>query len=127
MIYGQGLQCAIYARQRTGVALSGAARLWWDQAADRYQRTHTPQAGAIMAMGGTSSGHVAVVARVISAREILLDHANWNNQGEIQLGALAVDVSEANDWSAVRVWHVPTNQLGLRPYPVMGFIIPGEV
>lgn len=126
VIYGQGLQCAIYARQRTGVSLSGAARVWWDQAEGLYERTHTPQPGAIMAMGGTSAGHVAVVARVLSAREILIDHANWMNRGEIQTGALAVDVSEANDWSRVRVWHVPSNQLGLRPYPVIGFIIPGE-
>lgn len=124
VIYGQGLQCAIYARQRTGVSLSGAARLWWDQAAGQYARAHTPRVGAVMAMGGTPSGHVAVVARVISAREILIDHANWMNQGEIQLGALAVDASPNNDWSQVRVWHVPSNQLGLRRYPVQGFIGP---
>jgi hypothetical protein len=122
---GPPLQCAIYARQRTGVDLSGAARVWWAQAEGKYQRTHQPQAGAIMAMLGTSAGHVAVVSRVISSREILIDHANWMNTGEIILGAPAVDVSPNNDWSQVRVWHPPTNTLGLRPYPVQGFIIPG--
>lgn len=121
------LQCAIYARQRTGVSLSGAARLWWDQAEGRYPRTHQPQIGAVMAMGGTPSGHVAVVAAIRGPREILVDQANWMNQGEIMLGALVVDVSPNNDWSQVRVWHVPSNQLGLRAYPVMGFILPQPI
>lgn len=121
---GAPLQCAIYARQRTGISLSGAARVWWDQADGRYRRSHRPEVGAVMAMGGTPSGHVAVVARVINDREILIDHANWLGGGEIILGAQAVDVSEANDWSSVRVWHPPTNALGIRPYPVQGFIHP---
>ncbi|MBL8548571.1 MAG: CHAP domain-containing protein [Hyphomonadaceae bacterium] len=121
---GTPLQCAIYARDRTGVSLAGEARTWWPQAEGRYQRTHFPQVGAVMAMLGTSAGHVAVVARVISRREILIDHANWMSTGEIITGAPAVDVSPNNDWSQVRVWHPPTNSLGLRPYPVQGFIIP---
>ncbi|MBI1185755.1 MAG: CHAP domain-containing protein [Alphaproteobacteria bacterium] len=121
---GPPLQCAIYARQRTGVSLTGAARTWWGQAEGRYRRSHTPEVGAVMAMLGTSAGHVAVVSRVINTREILIDHANWLGGGEIIIGAQAVDVSEANDWSAVRVWHPPTNALGLRPYPVQGFIHP---
>jgi hypothetical protein len=122
---GAPLQCAIYARQRTNISLSGAARVWWDQAASRYRRSHKPEAGAVMAMGGTPSGHVAVVSRVVNAREILIDHANWMGGGEIILGAVAYDVSGANDWTQVRVWHPPTNSLGLRPYPVQGFIHPG--
>jgi hypothetical protein len=121
---GAPLQCAIYARQRTNISLSGAARVWWDQAATRYRRSHKPEAGAVMAMGGTPSGHVAVVSRVVNAREILIDHANWMGGGEIILGAAAYDVSPANDWTQVRVWHPPTNSLGLRPYPVQGFIHP---
>jgi hypothetical protein len=121
---GSPIQCALYARARTGIALFGAARAWWAQAEGRYQRTHTPQAGAVMAMGGTPGGHIAVVARVLSPREILIDHANWMGQGEVMTGALAVDVSAANDWSEVRVWHPPSNGLGQRAYPVQGFILP---
>ncbi|MGE0827756.1 MAG: CHAP domain-containing protein [Hyphomonadaceae bacterium] len=123
---GPPLQCAIYARQRTGVSLAGAARLWWSQAEGRYRRSHTPEVGAVMAMGGTPSGHVAVVSRVINPREILIDHANWLGGGEIITGALAMDVSPNNDWTQVRVWHPPTNSLGLRPYPVSGFIHPAD-
>jgi surface antigen len=124
---GTPLQCAIYARQRSGVQLTGAARTWYSGAAGRYQRAREPQVGAVMAMGGTSSGHVAVVARILNDREILIDHANWLGQGEIQTGALARDVSEAGDWSSVVVWHIPSNGLGIRPYPVEGFILPTPV
>lgn len=121
---GPPLQCAIYARQRTGLALTGLAREWWPQAEGRYRRSHTPAVGAVIVMGGTSSGHVAVVTRVINSRQILVDHANWLNTGEIITGALMQDASQANDWSAVRVWHPPTNTLGLTPYPVFGFVHP---
>lgn len=121
------LQCAPYARQRSGVQLFGEARTWWDGAAGKYERTDTPRPGAVIAMGGTALGHVAVVTRVLSSREILTDHANWLGEGETQTGALMVDASPANDWSAVYVWHAPTNSLGLRAYPVQGFIGPEPV
>jgi surface antigen len=116
------LQCAIYARQRSGLQLNGAARSWWAKAEGRYRRSHQPEAGAVIVMDGTRSGHVGVVARVLSERQILIDHSNWNGRGEVTTGALVEDVSEANDWSAVRVWHGPTDAMGTRAYPVLGFI-----
>jgi hypothetical protein len=64
------------------------------------------------------------VSHVVSATAILVDHANWSNRGEIVTGALMIDVSPLNDWSRVRVWHPPTGTLGLRRYPVFGFILP---
>ena len=121
---GAPLQCAIYARRRTNIQLTGAARTWWPQAEGRYRRSHAPEAGAVLVMGGTSAGHVAVVTQVLNAREALVDHANWLNTGEIIRGALVRDVSAANDWSAVRVWHPPTSTLGLRVYPAYGFVHP---
>jgi surface antigen len=118
------LQCAIYARARSGLSLSGAAAGWWAKAQNLYERSRAPAEGAVIVLGGTKSGHVAVVSHVISATQILVDHANWGNRGEIIIGALIVDVSPNNDWSRVRVWHPPTNGLGLRKYPVLGFILP---
>ncbi len=123
---GPPLQCAIYARQRTNVALSGAAITWWAQAAGKYVRSSAPEVGSILVVGGTASGHVAVVSAVISPREVRLDHANWMGQGEVLLNAPAVDVSPAGDWSQVRFWHPPTNALGLKPYPGLGFIHPNK-
>lgn len=124
---GPALQCAIYARQRTGLSLTGAARNWWPQAEGRYRRSASPTAGSVIVMGGTSAGHVAVVTRVIDSRQIVVDHANWLGGGEIITGALVQDASAANDWSQVRVWNVQTNSMGLRPYPVFGFVGPDTV
>ena len=124
---GPALQCAIYARQRTGLSLTGAARNWWPQAEGRYRRSASPTAGAVIVMGGTTAGHVAVVTRVIDARQIIVDHANWLGGGEIITGALIEDASPNNDWSQVRVWNVQTNSMGLRPYPVFGFVGPDTV
>jgi hypothetical protein len=124
---GAPLQCAIYARQRTGFALSGDARNWWPQAEGRYQRSSTPLVGSVIVMGGTSAGHVAVVTAVLNDRQIVVDHANWLGGGEIITGALVEDASDAGDWSAVRVWNVETDSMGLRPYPVYGFVGPETV
>lgn len=120
---GRGLQCAQYARLRSGLSIVGNARAWWYMAAGRYKRDSKPAPGSVMVMGGTRHGHVAVVVAVRSAREVLVDHANWLNRGEIQMGALVRDVSPANDWSEVRVWYPPINDLGNRAYPVYGFIL----
>lgn len=120
---GGGLQCATYARMRSGLSIMGNAGQWWHLAAGRYKRDRKPEPGAVMVMGGTRHGHVAVVVEVRSRREILIDHANWMNRGEIQMGALVRDVSPKNDWSQVRVWYPPVNDLGNTPYPVFGFIL----
>jgi len=118
-------QCAIYARKRTGVDIYGDAGRWWDMAAGRYARSQTPEVGAVIVLGGTPRGHVAVVTAVLSRDEILVDHANWLNDGRIQVNVPVRDVSARGDWSAVRVWHVPTGRLGARTYPVKGFVLTG--
>lgn len=120
------LQCVPYARARSGVAIYGDARTWYDQAEHKYQRSSAPSVGAVIVLGGTPGGHVAVVSAIVSAREILVDHANWANDGSVHLNAPVRDVSEAGDWSAVRVWHLASGQLGVRIYPVRGFVLPAR-
>ena len=117
------LQCVPYARLRSGIAIYGDARTWWDQAAGRYPRASSPQVGAVLVLGGTPGGHVAVVSGIVSEREILVDHANWANDGAVHLNAPVRDVSENGDWSAVRVWHLASRQLGARIYPARGFVL----
>lgn len=124
---GGRLQCVPYARSVSGIALHGNARLWWHKAEGRYQRGPAPQPGAVLAFRPTSAmpyGHVAVVRRIIDDRHLLLDHANWSGPGMIEREALAVDVSDAGDWSAVRVWYAPIGGLGSRENPTFGFIYP---
>ncbi len=123
------LQCVPYAREVSGIGIYGDALSWWDQAAGRYQRGSKPKVGAVMAFqpyGNLVLGHVAAVSRIIDSRTVLLNHANWSpidgRRGQIERNVRAVDVSPANDWSQVRVWYAPLQDLGTTAWPVAGFI-----
>ena len=123
------LQCVPYARIVSGVNIRGDALTWWDQAENRYARGHVPRRGAVMAFrpyGPMVLGHVAVVSKVLDDRRVLIRHANWSVPGAIEEDVLALDVSEAGDWSQVRVWHSPTGQMGARTNPTFGFIYPDK-
>ena len=126
------LQCVPFARAESGVEIRGNAKTWWSQAAGTYQRGDEPRQGAVMAFAGTGGmplGHVAVVKKIVSDREILIDHANWSpingRRGQIERNVRVVDVSNDGDWSMVRVWYAPIGDLGLRANPVQGFIYAG--
>ena len=117
------------ARIVSGVQIYGDASTWWDQAENHYKRGHTPRRGAVLAFrpaGPMVLGHVAVVSRVLDDRRVLIRHANWSVPGAIEEDVLAVDVSEGGDWSEVRVWHSPTDQMGARSNPTFGFIYPDK-
>ena len=119
------LQCAPYAREVSGIALSGRAADWWGQAEGRYARGNAPKEGAVLAFRATHSmraGHVATVAKVVDDRHVLLNHANWSRPGMIERNAMAEDVSAKGDWSEVRVFFAPIGKLGQRSSPAFGFI-----
>lgn len=128
------LQCVEYARDVTQVPLQGDAWTWWGKAARAgLERGRAPEAGAILVFRKTdrlARGHVAVVTEILGRREIAVDHANWasrrnrNQRGQVDLAVRVVDVSPANDWSAVRVWYAPSDSLGQRIYSTYGFIYP---
>src|SRR3546814_2760144 len=89
----------------------------------RYERGHEPRVGAVLAFSASRSmpvGHVAMVSKVVSEREVLLTHANWSYRGGIERNVRAIDVSPNNDWTDVRVWYGPIGDLGLRPNPAKG-------
>lgn len=119
------LQCAPFARQVSGIDIHGNANSWWGQAEGRYDRGQEPRVGAVLAFSSSRSmpvGHVAMVSKVVNAREVLLTHANWSYRGGIERDVRAVDVSPNNDWSDVRVWYGPIGNLGRRSNPAKGFI-----
>ncbi len=121
-----GLQCVPFARAASGIELKGNAVNWWDAAAGVYARGNEPEPGAVLnfrANGGMRLGHVAVVRDVVNSREIEIDHANWawSGKGNISRGVSVIDVSERNDWSAVRVALGHGNEFG-SVYSTYGFI-----
>jgi hypothetical protein len=126
----QDMSCVPYARARSGLNLRGDAWQWWDAAAGRYARSRAPETGSVLVLARTlrlGSGHLAVVSRVVSAREIRVDHANWASgsaRGRVAEGQPVLDVSPGNDWSLVRVWYPRIADYGGTVFPAHGFILP---
>jgi surface antigen len=121
-----GLTCAPFARELSGIALYGEAAAWWEAAGGQYQRGSRPEVGAVLVFRREPrlpSGHVAVVSKVLTPRQVLVFQANWVPD-ELDQDQLVVDVSERNDWSELRVWYPPIAQLGAHTYPAYGFILP---
>ena len=120
------VECAPFARALTGVQLSGDAGDWWRQAAGRYQRASRPAVGSILVLrssGRLPDGHVAVVTRVMSERQVLVTQANWVHH-RVTEDQPVVDVSPSNDWTMVRVWWPPAEAMGVTDYPAYGFVRP---
>jgi surface antigen len=124
-----GISCVPYARMVTGMQISGNGGRWWYNAAGAYDRGQRPEPGSVLAFassGGMRSGHVAVVNRIHGPRHIEIDHANWGGpgirRGTVMRNVDVIDVSERNDWTAVRV-QVGWEQGAFgRTYPTYGFI-----
>jgi len=122
--HGARVWCVPFARTLSGVQILGNAKDWWGKAQGHYARGRTPTPAAVMSFKATRknpNGHVAVVSKVVSQREVLLSHANWD-RNRVSIDMAAVDVSPKNDWSSVRLESAP-GQLGAA-YPVNGFIYP---
>jgi len=125
--HGGGMSCVPFARNDSGIAVDGNAWQWWDNAAGVYARGSVPEPGGVLTFrsnGRMRMGHVAVVSRVINPREIEVDQANWwgpGMYGGVARNMPVVDVSAANDWTAVRVGLGRSGEFG-SVYPTYGFI-----
>jgi hypothetical protein len=94
------VQCVPYVRAHSTIDIHGDAYIWWEKAAGVYQRSTAPAAGAVMVMigyAGKHRAHVAIVRRLVTPREIRIDHANWLNDGAVYVNDPVVDVSPDND------------------------------
>jgi hypothetical protein len=126
-VHVAGISCVPFARSDSGIAVSGNAWQWWDHAAGVYARGHLPELGSVLAFRSNPRmrlGHVAVVSQIINRREVEIDQANWSGPGAyggVSRNVPVVDVSEANDWSAVRVGLGRSGDFGA-VYPTYGFI-----
>lgn len=118
--------CVRTVRALSDFTIRGDAWTWWNNAAGLHERDDRPAVGSVLVFKRTARmgrGHVSLVSRVVDRRTVEVDHT-WIAGRGIKRGMQVVDVSPANDWSAVRVWHEPTDQLGQRVYPTYGFILP---
>lgn len=118
--------CVRTVRSISDFTIRGDAWTWWDHAAGQYDRDHRPSVGSVLVFkrtGHMRRGHVSLVSAVIDRRTIEVDHS-WLDGDGLRRGMRVVDVSRNNDWSAVRVWHEPTDQMGMRVYAAYGFIMP---
>ena len=127
-------QCATFARLASGIQIFGDAYTWWKQALGRYETGFTPKSGAVLCFKPTQRmrlGHVAVVSQVLTDRVIQITHANWSpiegSRGKIEKDVTLIDVSQAGDWSLVKVWYGPQGDLGTTAYPTKGFIYADHV
>jgi surface antigen len=122
-----GISCVPFARNDSGIDLTGNAWQWWGHAAGVYARGSVPEPGSVLAFRSNPHmrlGHVAVVSRIVNRREIEIDQANWwsvGMRGGVSRDVRVVDVSEANDWTAVRVGLGYSDSYGA-VYPTYGFI-----
>ncbi|HWU50292.1 MAG TPA: CHAP domain-containing protein [Asticcacaulis sp.] len=123
------LQCVTFARQLTGMQIFGDAWTWWEKATDKYDEGHAPKPGAVLVFrpqGKMRLGHVAVVSQIITDRYIQVTHANWSpingRRGQVEDHVNVLDVSDKGDWSKVKVWYGPLNDLGTTVYTTYGFI-----
>jgi surface antigen len=119
------IQCVAFAKQDAGIVISGNARDWWYNAEGTYQRGHAPESGSVLAFSATGRmplGHVAVVSDVVDSRTITIDQSHWGGPG-IARDIEVKDVSENNDWTAVRVQLGHGGDFG-SIYPTHGFIYP---
>lgn len=116
--------CVQFVRANSDFRISGNAHLWWSRAAGVHARGSVPEVGSILSFKSIKQmpmGHVAIVSRVISSREIEIDHSNWVHRGVVR-GAEVVDVSPRNDWTAVRVSLKPGAAAYGSIRPTNGFI-----
>ena len=122
------VQCVPYARAVSGIGLHGNAVNWWEAASGIFARGNVPEPGSIMNFRGIDRmplGHVAVVTKVVSSREVRIDHAHWLSPAIDRNGVShdikVIDVSANNDWSMVRVQYRHQSTFG-NIYPIYGFI-----
>ena len=127
------LQCVTFARQLTGMQIFGDAWTWWEKATGKYDEGQTPKPGAVLvfkSQGKMKLGHVAVVSQIITDRYIQITHANWSpvngRRGRVEDHVNVLDVSDKGDWSQVKVWYGPLNDLGTTIYTTYGFIYNGD-
>ena len=118
------ISCVPYVRGHSDVKVVGNAWQWWSHAAGLYERGNMPEVGGVLVFQANRHmhlGHVAVVSNVLNSRLIEIDQSNWPTGHGATHRVPVVDVSDRNDWTAVRVALGHSERFG-SIYPTYGFI-----
>lgn len=117
-----------YVKSVTGMAIPGQAWSWWDGSNGRYPRGHNPVPSAVLVFRqqqNLPAGHLAIVTKVLSSREVRISHADWAStwatRGRITGNVPVLDVSRANDWTKVRLWYANSGTVD-QVYGTYGFV-----
>jgi hypothetical protein len=120
-----------YVKSVTGMAIPGEAWSWWDGSNGRYARGHSPVPSAVLVFcqqQNLPAGHLAIVTKVLSSREVRISHADWAStwatRGRITGNVPVLDVSRANDWTQVRLWYSNSGTVD-EVYDAYGFVYGG--
>ena len=120
-----------YVKSVTGMAIPGEAWSWWDGSNGRYARGHRPMPSAVLVFRQQQNlpvGHLAIVTKVLSPREVRISHADWAStwatRGRITGNVPVLDVSRTNDWTQVRLWYANSGTVD-RVYDTYGFVYGG--
>lgn len=120
-----------YVKSVTGIAIPGEAWTWWDGSNGRYARGHRPMQTAVLVFRqqqNLPAGHLAIVTKVLSSREVRISHADWAStwatRGRITGNVPVLDVSRANDWTQVRLWYGDHGTVD-NVYDTYGFVYGG--
>jgi hypothetical protein len=120
-----------YVKSVTGIAIPGEAWSWWDGSNGRYARGHRPLPSAVLVFRQQQklpAGHLAIVTRLLSPRELRISHADWAStwatRGRITGNVPVLDVSRANDWTRVRLWYASSGTVD-SVYDTYGFVYGG--
>jgi len=99
------IECAEFVRKESKFWIFAHAYGWKETAKKTgYPIGNKPQTGAVLffpRQPNAPSAHVVIVTKITDSRKILIDHANWKRQGEIERGVVVEDVSKKGDWSQV--------------------------
>lgn len=111
--------------------IKGDAWQWWSS--PLLTQSNTPSVGSVLVFPKASwngyYGHVAYVSKIVSATEILVNHANWNPtkfHGDAADRTVWKDVrvQTSDGWKTVRfeIRDKGKDSIGPTPYTALGFV-----
>ncbi len=117
-----GTECTEYVASAYDITSYPHAKGWYNHSGiieSGYTQSNTPIDGAIVVFdswGTNDYGHVGIMKNAGTGWDI--DHANWNDDGEVN-GRMSI--VSADNWNSAHI------NGGNKSYPIIGFLIPPNI